>query len=833
MENKSNENMNISNMDAENEGTDKNSSGSSLSPIPTNALNPIPPPAAVLPRISEKESQLANEVGRLVGEGHYLVALDKVDKSGQSSSGPMTSLMELRPDDPIVAANACYVAYMAGEYTLDVFQSKLQTLFNSLISNGAGELDDGEQCSLLYNLALSYFRKRDFKIAEKILKRLYNNLTSCSSVTPTTGTINSSPSDSPQGATGSNLSVPTIDLIFCHSRVLPLLISVCLSMNNPVEAIFYINELTSSNSDDHESGSMHPIIARARALVQMRQHKLFKKDLKSAQLQGDLLTAYEFLRSNLEYFKGNHRKALKLLGLAMQQHQTTINSSESQSEEAKLKVEDMKLYISSLYTNNMGCINLMLGKPNHGVLYFERALTQHTQCITSNIMQEEICSNAVKMLHQTKRSEEANFLRSQKRKDIFLRIKQNEISYNLGVALLHAGNFQKAFETFLPTVKVFGNVSASLWLHLAECCIMAYNADLALRKGETGECNDMKQLHKNLYDPNASSNVLENEKVVPMVKLNVVGYGDHRKIILSNNNVRYKQESKPVNKTGSIKPTISMEFAYYCLKNALVIANHNLSIHEPQTNISSTSTSTSSSLSKPNSAPGSTQASPSKSLPATCYNSSNKWQMLRITILLNLSYVGLCLTDPVIALENAETILAYENENSSGSNISMPGGYKILAHIYAADALIQLDRLSEAIAHVDPTSKSLSTVDFTFSLDSISSNPNSAEENNDISSTYQKNGKKTPGMKTNQNDNDTSTSGNSSNSSPRRNSQSSAVAAVLQYNLIVALSVRGELDKADEMAESLWKKNGKQSISLMFYLRISILTKISQTQMNG
>merc|ERR1712020_234132 len=127
---------------------------------------------------------------------------------------------------------------MAGKSTLDEFQLKLQTLYNGLASNGAGELDDGEQCSLLYNLALSYFRKRDFKIAEKILKRLYNNLTNCSSVTPTTGTINSSPSDSPQGVTGSNLSVPTIDLIFCHSRVLPLLISVCLYMNNPVEAIF-------------------------------------------------------------------------------------------------------------------------------------------------------------------------------------------------------------------------------------------------------------------------------------------------------------------------------------------------------------------------------------------------------------------------------------------------------------------------------------------------------------------------------------------------------------------------------------------------------------------
>ena len=805
MENKSYDNLPMGSMEGENEVTDKNTSGNSLSPIPTNALNPIPPPAPVLPRISEKESQLANEIGRLVAEGHYLVALNKPDKSGQPNLGPMLSLMQLRPEDTIVSSNACYVAYMAGEYTLDAFQSKLQALYNALISSGGGELDDGEQCSLLYNLALSHFRKRNYKLAERILKRLYHNLSNAAS---STGTNNSSPSDSPQGPTSSNSTLPTVELIFCQSRVLPLLISVCLSLNNPIEAIFYINELTSSNSDENNSGSMYPIIARARALVQMRQHKLFKKDLKSSQLRGDLLTTYEFLRSNLEYVKGNHRKALKLLGLAMQQHQSAISSSEAQSDEAKLRVEDMNLYISSLYTSNMGCINLMLGKPHHGVLYFERALAQHTQCITSNIMQQEVSSKAVKMLHQTTRSEEANYLTSQKRRDVFLRIKQNEISYNLGVAQLHAGNYQKAFETFLPTIKSFGNVSASLWLHLAECCIMAYNEDLALRKRETGLGNSMKQLHKNLYDPTACSNFMENEKIVPSVKLNVVGYGDHRKIILTNNNVGYKYQNKFTYTSESMKPDLSIEFAYYCLKNALVLANHNLSNQESQTNMSSASTSTSSSLSKPSSAPNSTQTSPSKSLSTSCYNSSNKWQMLRLTILLNMSYVGLCLTDPVIALENAEKILAYDNETSNGSTVSMPGGYKVLAHIYAAEALIQLDRLSEAIAHVDSTTKSLTNVDFSFSLDSILSSPNSAEENNDTPSTYQKNGKKAPGMKANQSDNDNG-SGNSTNSSPRRNSQSSTAAAVLQYNLIVALSLRGELEKADEMAENLWKKNGK------------------------
>merc|ERR1719361_1708980 len=133
--------------------------------------------------------------------------------------------------------------------------------------------------------------------------------------------------------------------------------------------------------------------------------------------------------------------------------------------------------------------------------------------------------------------------------------------------------------------------------------------------------------------------------------------------------------------SGPIKPNISLEFAYYCLKNALVIANNNAMDHESQATISSNSTS-SSSLSKTSSTSNSAQASPNKSATASGYNPCNKWQMLRLTILLNISYVSLCLTDPVIALENAEKILAFESEGSNGSNITVPGGYKILAHIY-------------------------------------------------------------------------------------------------------------------------------------------------------
>ena len=122
--------------EGENESMDRGSCGNSLSPLPPNALNPsLPLPAVVIPRISERESQLASEVGRLVAEYRYDEALDKLDKGGIYCSGPMATLMELRPDDPLVAANGCLVGYMAGKHGFDEFQAKLHSIYNGLITS--------------------------------------------------------------------------------------------------------------------------------------------------------------------------------------------------------------------------------------------------------------------------------------------------------------------------------------------------------------------------------------------------------------------------------------------------------------------------------------------------------------------------------------------------------------------------------------------------------------------------------------------------------------------------------------------------------------------------
>ena len=60
-------------------------------------------------------------------------------------------------------------------------------------------------------------------------------------------------------------------------------------------------------------------------------------------------------------FQCNHRKATKLLGLGMQNH--------SQQEGSKEGLPD---YTTSMFSNNLGCINIMLNKPNLGIFYLDR-----------------------------------------------------------------------------------------------------------------------------------------------------------------------------------------------------------------------------------------------------------------------------------------------------------------------------------------------------------------------------------------------------------------------------------------------------------------------------
>ena len=67
----------------------------------------------------------------------------------------------------------------------------------------------------------------------------------------------------------------------------------------------------------------------------------------------------------------------------------------------------------------------------------------------------------------------------------------------------------------------------------------------------------------------------------------------------------------------------------------------------------------------------------------------------RSSILCSLAYVSLGLGDPLSALHYSTSLL---------SSPQLPGGLKYLGHTYAAEALVYLDRVSEALQHLNPDS---------------------------------------------------------------------------------------------------------------------------------
>lgn len=73
--------------------------------------------------------------------------------------------------------------------------------------------------------------------------------------------------------------------------------------------------------------------------------------------------------------------------------------------------------------------------------------------------------------------------------------------------------------------------------------------------------------------------------------------------------------------------------------------------------------------------------------------SDSEVQALRVSTLASSAYVALCLGDYSPALEYAETLLREPR---------VPGAHRTLAHLYAAEALLLLDRVNEAIEHLNP-----------------------------------------------------------------------------------------------------------------------------------
>lgn len=199
--------------------------------------------------------------------------------------------------------------------------------------------------------------------------------------------------------------------------------------------------------------------------------------------------------------------------------------------------------------------------------------------------------------------------------------------YNLGLALLAANNSEGAFECLVEAARHYPN-NPRIWLRLAECCVKKC-------------CNEEAQ---------------------PFT-VKKLGSGPHTKILLTKEN----KEKYPVSGESCAIPSLSLEFAALCLKNAITL----LPDQEPS---------------------GSTSSSLIQAPPGPPINWKQRCD-LKNSILVLRSYIFLQLQDPLSALMSANELLAQTDATN---------GQKAWAHIYAAEALINLDKITDAVDHLHP-----------------------------------------------------------------------------------------------------------------------------------
>lgn len=303
----------------------------------------------------------------------------------------------------------------------------LSKTYKKVIEVNGGVLEPDQEleyCYLIYNLVLLTLERKQLGVCEKLLEKLEALFKPSNK--------NSNP------ATNSN------DASFAAEHVVPLSTTVSLLNKNYSKALNIIQDLEASKSkqDMEESLQQRFFLSHALALVQSKNHKAFKKDLKlTTDLSPKNQVTYEFLRANMEFVKGNVKKAAKLLSMGVAQ--VGGNGNQANFDGSYVNT------INAFFQNNHGCNYLLSKKPNLGVLFCHNAFNLHKETLS------KLSPATPKLL---------------------LKVKTNEMIYNTGVCLLHTRSPKMALETFCNAAEAF-ETSPNFWLRLAECCISHLRKD--------------------------------------------------------------------------------------------------------------------------------------------------------------------------------------------------------------------------------------------------------------------------------------------------------------------------------------------------------------------
>nr|CAD7444350.1 unnamed protein product [Timema bartmani] len=303
--------------------------------------------------------------------------------------------------------------------------------------------------------------------------------------------------------------------------------------------------------------------------------------------------------------------------------------------------------------------------------------------------------------------------------------KQYELMYNVGVCLLYGGQPTRAFDCLTEAIQVY-HMNPRLWLRLAECCIMAH------KQGNEHDF-DIQSRKKDLVQ-------------------GVVGSGIHRKLILnpslSNDNC-YSCEGQSY-----AIPVATLEFASLCLRNALLL----LPDVQPEETLPVVPPSDGGDVPVVPAALRGLYAAPSSPM------EPHEVASLRCSVLADSAYVALCLGDSVVALGHAQNLLMQPK---------LSGVHRMLGHLYAAEALVLMDRIADSIEHLNADLiKDLSLVLPPSDTRDLERDKGEGEEHKPLKGWFP-------------------------HSLP-------TARAVLQYNLAVAFAIRGELEKAGDTLKQVW-----------------------------
>ncbi|XP_012059510.1 PREDICTED: CCR4-NOT transcription complex subunit 10 [Atta cephalotes] len=329
--------------------------------------------------------------------------------------------------------------------------------------------------------------------------------------------------------------------------------------------------------------------------------------------------------------------------------------------------------------------------------------------------------------------------------------KHYELMYSLGVTLLYAGKASKAFDCFTEVAQKIHN-NPKLLLRMAECCIYSYK-----------------------YSNKVDFNIPKRRKDLVQ---KIIGSGIHKKIILATSlskDIKYHSEG-----LSYAIPQPTLEFGYLCLKNALLLLPNN---NEPSVPGSLATMANSVSLSLTSGHNLGIQHTTLMSR-ATAIESFN----LKISILAASAYVSLCLGDYILSLEHAKTLLSFNK---------LPGAYKMLGNLYAAESLIFVDKINEALEYL----KLENLQDLNTSISTPEIQEKDKEKMEEVTIKPVKAWYPTT---------------------------VSTGTAIIRYNLAVAYAIRGELDKSGETLKQIWMSKEPdcdipiQVIMLALYIELQL-----------